>query len=133
MDLTGQLALWADELRSLTANGLHFVKNPYDKANYERIRQISAEMFALTTNRSQASVEQALLRLLDQYTPMVMGDAIVINEAGEMLLVQRARQRIVGHTRRRVRRRRDRSRGSGAGVSRRDWVARRADRPHRDL
>ncbi len=29
-------------------------------------------------------------RLLDHYTPMVMGDALVINDAGEILLIQRA-------------------------------------------
>ena len=35
-------------------------------------------------------VEHKLLRTLDHYTPMVMGDALVINDKGEMLLIQRA-------------------------------------------
>jgi len=90
MDISQQLALWADELRALTGNGLQFVKNPYDEANYHRIRQIAAEMLALADGRSPAEAESLLLHLLGHYTPMVMGDALVINGAGEMLLIQRA-------------------------------------------
>ena len=47
-----QLALWADELRAIGSNGLRFVKNPYDKANYQRVRRIAAEIFALVDGRA---------------------------------------------------------------------------------
>ncbi len=90
MDITQQLALWADELRALSGNGLQFVKNPYDQANYLRLRQIAAEMFSLVDGREPLAMQQVLLQLLGHYTPMVMGDALVINPAGEILLIQRA-------------------------------------------
>ncbi len=90
MEISQQLALWADELRAISGNGLHFVKNLYDKANYRRIRQIAAEMLALPDGRSLPETEQIMLHLLNHYTPMVMGDALVIDEAGEILLIQRA-------------------------------------------
>ena len=85
-----QLALWADELRAIGSNGLKFVKNPYDKANYQRMRRIAAEIFALVDGRAPETVERLLVRSLNHYTPMVMGDALVINDAGAMLLIQRA-------------------------------------------
>jgi 8-oxo-dGTP pyrophosphatase MutT (NUDIX family) len=85
-----QLALWADELRAIGSNGLKFVKNPYDKANYQRVRRIAAEIFALVDGRAPETVERLLVRSLDHYTPMVMGDALVINDVGAMLLIQRA-------------------------------------------
>jgi ADP-ribose pyrophosphatase YjhB (NUDIX family) len=90
METAERLALWADELRALTANGLRFSKSPYDEANYQRIRQIAAEMFALADGRSVCDIEALLLGLLGHYTPMVMGDALVINPSGEILLIQRA-------------------------------------------
>jgi hypothetical protein len=41
MDLAQQLCLWADELRAAAGNGLQFNSNPYDRANYERVRRCS--------------------------------------------------------------------------------------------
>ena len=35
-------------------------------------------------------MEHRLLQLVGHYTPMVMGDALVINDDGQMLLIQRA-------------------------------------------
>jgi 8-oxo-dGTP pyrophosphatase MutT (NUDIX family) len=90
MDITQQLGLWADQLRAITGNGLYFARNPYDEANYRQVRQIAAEMFALIHDRPQPEVEGLLQSLLGHYTPMVMGDALVINDAGHILLIQRA-------------------------------------------
>ena len=90
MELSEQLALWADELRAISSNGLHFVKSAYDETNYQRVRGIAAEMLALAEGRPLPEVERKLLRILDHYTPMVMGDALVVNDQGEILLIQRA-------------------------------------------
>jgi 8-oxo-dGTP pyrophosphatase MutT (NUDIX family) len=89
MDITQQLGLWADRLRAISGNGLHFAKNPYDEANYRQVRQIAAEMVALIDDRPQPEVERRLHSLLGHYTPMVMGDALVIDDAGHILLIQR--------------------------------------------
>jgi hypothetical protein len=34
-----QLALWADQLRHVSAQGLHFADNPYDKQHYHHLYQ----------------------------------------------------------------------------------------------
>ncbi|MBN1317488.1 MAG: NUDIX hydrolase N-terminal domain-containing protein [Anaerolineales bacterium] len=90
MNVTQQLALWADELRALTGNGLRFVKSQYDETNYNRIREIAAGLYSLVDGRHQVEIESQLLNLLGHYTPMVMGDALVINDDREILLIQRA-------------------------------------------
>jgi 8-oxo-dGTP pyrophosphatase MutT (NUDIX family) len=90
MDISNKLALLADELRAISANGLQFVKSPYDQANYRRVRAIAAELFSLAESRPLPEIEESLSQMLGHYTPMVMGDALVINTAGEMLLIQRA-------------------------------------------
>jgi ADP-ribose pyrophosphatase YjhB (NUDIX family) len=90
MDISQRLALLADELRAISANGLCFTKNPYDEANYRQVRQVAAKILTLTDGRPLPEIEQSLSQMLGHYTPMVMGDALVINARGEILLIQRA-------------------------------------------
>ena len=90
MDLAQQLCLWADELRAVASNGLQFNSNPYDRANYERIGRIAAEMFARAVDRPVEELAPILAKTLGQATPLAVGDAIVINAAAEILLIQRA-------------------------------------------
>lgn len=52
MKLAQKIALWADQLRHLSARGLRFSKNFYDRQNYEKIQEMSAEMMALATSRA---------------------------------------------------------------------------------
>ncbi len=90
MNLLQQLYLWADTLRAAASNGLQFGSNPYDRANYERILSIAAEMFARASDRPAEELVSILAKTLGQATPLAVGDAIVINDAGEILLIQRA-------------------------------------------
>jgi ADP-ribose pyrophosphatase YjhB (NUDIX family) len=90
MDISQELALLADELRAISANGLQFANSPYDQANYRRVRAIAAELFSLIEARPLPEIEQTLSHLFGHYTPMVMGDALVINAQGEILLIRRA-------------------------------------------
>ncbi len=90
MNLAQQLYLWADVLRAIAGNGIRFSSNPYDRANYERILSIAAEMFAHASDRPVEELVPILAKTLGQATPLAVGDAIVINDAGEILLIQRA-------------------------------------------
>jgi hypothetical protein len=90
MNLAQQLCLWADELRAVASNGLQFNSNPYDRANYEQIGRIAAEMFARAVDRPVEELVPILAKTLGQATPLAVGDAIVINDGGEILLIQRA-------------------------------------------
>jgi len=81
MNLAQQLYLWADALRAIAGNGIRFSSNPYDRANYERILSIAAEMFSHASDRPVEELVPILAKTLGQATPLAVGDAIVINDS----------------------------------------------------
>jgi ADP-ribose pyrophosphatase YjhB (NUDIX family) len=85
-----QIALWADKLRDLSAFGLYFAANQYDKERYETIQDIAMEMFALASDESLETLEPLRATVISHPTPFVAGDAAVIDAAGRILLIQRA-------------------------------------------
>lgn len=85
-----QIALWADTLRDISAMGGQFAKNPYDKENYKRIQEISIAMLAGATGEPIEHLDALRNTLLSRPTPFSVGDAAVINENGEILLIRRA-------------------------------------------
>ncbi|MBN1993447.1 MAG: NUDIX hydrolase N-terminal domain-containing protein [Anaerolineae bacterium] len=84
------IALWADKLRDISAMGLKFSQNIYDLENYRTIQNIALEMFALATGQTSDQIEPLRKPILNRPTPLSVGDAAVINNAGEILLIQRA-------------------------------------------
>ena len=42
--------LWADQLRDISAFGLRFAENIYDKERYQVVQSVALEMLALATN-----------------------------------------------------------------------------------
>jgi ADP-ribose pyrophosphatase YjhB (NUDIX family) len=85
-----QIALWADRLRDISAMGLHFTKNVHDKEAFRTVQTIAMEMMALATGASVEQMEPLRAPVFSRPTPMVVGDAAVIDDAGRILLVQRA-------------------------------------------
>lgn len=85
-----QIALWADQLRDLSAMGLHFSANPYDRENYETIQRIALEMMALATGAPLAELEPLRATVFSRPTPLAVGDAAIIDDAGRILLIRRA-------------------------------------------
>jgi mutator protein MutT len=88
--LAQQLALWADQLRDISALGLRFSQTIYDREHYQAIQDMALDMFALTTDTPAAELEPLRSTVLSRPTPFAVGDAAVINEAGEILLIRRA-------------------------------------------
>lgn len=84
-----KVALWADQLRHLSAMGLHFSSNPYDRSNYEQIQEIAMSMMALATAESLEDIK-ALSAAFRRPTPIVTGDAAIIDDEGRILLIRRA-------------------------------------------
>jgi hypothetical protein len=84
VSLAQQLALWADQLRHMSALGLHFSKNSYDLENYERIQTIAAEMFALANGQTPAEWEPLRQTVMARPTPVSVGDGAVIDENGRI-------------------------------------------------
>ncbi|CAN5476483.1 NUDIX hydrolase N-terminal domain-containing protein [soil metagenome] len=85
-----QIALWADKLRDLSALGLHFAGNIYEKQRYAEIQKLAMAMFAFATAKPLAQIEPLLTPIFSHTTPFTVGDAAVINDAGQILLIQRA-------------------------------------------
>jgi ADP-ribose pyrophosphatase YjhB (NUDIX family) len=85
-----QIALWADRLRDLSAMGLMFTQNPHDRESYEQIESIAMEMLALATGERLEQIEPLRTPIFRRPTPVVAGDAAIIDDAGRILLIQRA-------------------------------------------
>ncbi len=85
-----QITLWADQLRDVSAQGLMFSTRIYDRANYQTIQQIAIEMLALATARPLEEIEPLRAMLFSRPTPLCVGDAAIIDDAGKILLIRRA-------------------------------------------
>jgi ADP-ribose pyrophosphatase YjhB (NUDIX family) len=90
MNPARQIALWADKLRDMSAMGLYFSTNPYDRENYQKTRDIVLEMMALATGQPLDEIEPLRATVFSQPTPLAVGDAAIIDEAGRILLIRRA-------------------------------------------
>jgi ADP-ribose pyrophosphatase YjhB (NUDIX family) len=85
-----QLAYLADRLRDISAFGLHYTENPYDRARYQAVQDVAVELLAFATQEPVESFEPLRAPVLARPTPYVGGDAAIFNDAGQLLLVQRA-------------------------------------------
>ncbi len=90
-DLEQRLRLWADELRAIANEGLHWdAENPYNVRRFERVRRIAAELFAPQDPRDGDAIEQIFSADPWHLAPYPCGDAAIFNPRGEILLIQRA-------------------------------------------
>jgi ADP-ribose pyrophosphatase YjhB (NUDIX family) len=80
----------ADELRAIAVNGLQWCENEYDKARYEAALTLAARLLALSDTRTAGEIEQAYRGDMGIRSPLVGVDAAIFDEAGRLLLVQRA-------------------------------------------
>src|SRR5438105_3500124 len=89
-ELSQQLAWWADALRDMSALGLMFSNNIYDRENYEATRRMAMEMAALATGQPLETLEPLRATVFSRPTPLATGDAAIIDPAGRILLIRRA-------------------------------------------
>jgi 8-oxo-dGTP pyrophosphatase MutT (NUDIX family) len=93
--LAQRLRLWADELRALANEGLHWDRdNPYNVRRFERVRRIAAELFGAQDIRDIAEIERGFAADPWHLAPYPCGDAAVFNAEGEILLIQRKDDRL---------------------------------------
>lgn len=85
-----QIASWADRLRDTAAMGLLFSKNIHDEAAFRAVQTIAMEMLALATGQPPDQIEPLRASIFSRPTPLVGGDAAVIDNQGRILLIQRA-------------------------------------------
>lgn len=86
-----QIALWADKLRDIAAMGGRFASNPYDTAHYKDVQDVAMAMLALATATPLDEIEPLRATVYARPTPVVVGDAAVIDPSdGQLLLIRRA-------------------------------------------
>lgn len=91
MDMAQRLRLWADNLRSIADEELAFNSDdPYAVARSERLRRVAAEVFATQDSRDADVIERIFRGSPAHSSPHVGGDAGVLNDRGEILLIQRS-------------------------------------------
>jgi ADP-ribose pyrophosphatase YjhB (NUDIX family) len=79
----------ADALRAIAANGLHWTTDEHDRARYDRLLTLAAELLSLADTRSAPAIERAYRGDLGMRTPFVAVDAAVFDAEGRILLIQR--------------------------------------------
>ena len=84
------IALWADKLRDLSASGLKYSENVYDKNRYEAIQEMAMEMLAFATAQPLESITPLKETVFSRMSPVIAGAAAVINNEGKILLMRRA-------------------------------------------
>ena len=85
-----QIASWADRLRDISAMGLYFAKNIHDRSAFRAVQDIAVEMLALATGEPVTQIEPLRAQVFSRPTPLVGGDAAIIDKQGRLLLVRRA-------------------------------------------
>jgi 8-oxo-dGTP pyrophosphatase MutT (NUDIX family) len=85
-----QIALWADKLRDVSAMGLLFSKNVHDELAFRAVQTIAMEMLAFAVGEPWEQIEPLRASVFSSPTPFAGGDAAIIDDAGRILLIQRA-------------------------------------------
>jgi ADP-ribose pyrophosphatase YjhB (NUDIX family) len=90
-DLQNQLFLLADAIRGQANIGRHFANDHYEKERAHTILKLAAKLAALANGDISS---EAMQRRFDEnvfhMSPLIGVDAAVFNEAGEILLMERA-------------------------------------------
>jgi ADP-ribose pyrophosphatase YjhB (NUDIX family) len=89
-----QIAFWADQLRDLSATGLVYANNPYDKKRYETLQNMAMEMLAFATSQPLETLLPLKSTIFSRMSPLVAGAAAVIDEQGRILLMRRSDNRL---------------------------------------
>ena len=90
MTLAEKLICWAEKLRDVSALGLRFAKDVYDREHFKAVQDIAMEMHALATETPLAEMEPLRAPIFSRPTPIAVGDAAVIDDEGCILLIRRA-------------------------------------------
>jgi len=76
------------ELQSLAQAGLTYTRDPYDRERFARLLDLTAELLAAQTGQDVEEVTETLRAERGYLTPKVDVRAVVLNEAGDVLLTR---------------------------------------------
>jgi len=93
MSVAVRLSAIADRLRDTAAFGLRFSKGIYEQERFRAVQDAAIELFSLATGVSSDDFEPIRQMVLSRPTPYAVGDAAIVDDAGRILLIQRADNR----------------------------------------
>ena len=93
MSLSIRLSGIADRLRDTAAFGLRFSKGSYEQERFRAVQDAAIELFSVATGVPSEEFEPIRQAVLSRPTPFAVGDAAIIDDAGRILLIQRADNR----------------------------------------
>ena len=79
-----------DELQTIARNGLHFASDSYDRERYERLMALASQTYSDLLAMPAEAIRNQFQQEIGYITPKVGADAAIFNEAGEILLMERA-------------------------------------------
>lgn len=83
----GERLRWARALQAIAQSGLSYTENPYDRARFEAVRELAAEIAASVTGEDQPEVLALFADEAGYATPKVDVRGVVV-EDGRLLLVR---------------------------------------------
>lgn len=90
-----RLGLWAEELRSIADEELHYGSgSPYTTRRMRRLLRIAAEIHAAQDTRDADQIERLFQGDLTRLSPRLGGEGAVFDEKGRILLIQRGDDRL---------------------------------------
>lgn len=89
-DPSHRIATIADQLRALANNGLHFTDDPYQIERFHTVLSLAAELLAMVHQREVEELRPLFRDDLTIRTPLAVVDTAVFDDAGRLLLIQRA-------------------------------------------
>ena len=90
VDVAMRLMQIADQVRSLSNNGLTYGTNPYDIDRYERLLKLAAELLSMVATQPLEEITRVFITDIGLRTPLTGVDAAIFDEAGRVLLIQRS-------------------------------------------
>lgn len=82
-----------DELRAIAQLGLNYSKDVYDRERYERLLGLASAQYEALCSLPSSEIEKRFRAELGYITPKVGVSASILNERGQLLLVQRTDDR----------------------------------------
>lgn len=79
-----------DEVRIIAQNGLEYSDDPYDKERYERLLRLVSECYGELGDLPTAEVQSRFADRIGHVTPNVGGQAAIVDETGQILVMKRA-------------------------------------------
>jgi ADP-ribose pyrophosphatase YjhB (NUDIX family) len=90
MKTAEKIAYWSDIVRDISAGGIKYAENVYDRDRYQALQDLAIEMLAEATGSELEELEPLREPIFSRYTPMTVADAAIIDPSGRMLMIKRA-------------------------------------------